>query len=327
MPNFGALVISLDLEMLWGVRDFLTSRPDYEANISGEKKATEAILSLFEEFEIAATWATVGLLFADSASMATAFEPKVLPNYSDPTLSPYSELNATNGRERLQFAPDLIERIKNTARQEVATHTFSHYYCLEPGQSSEAFAADIDSARAIAELKSVRLKSIVFPRNQHNPTYDSILASRGIRCFRGNQPSRMYQFDRATLDSPFYRSLRFADTYFGISGHNAIGWNELQEGELVNIRASIFLRPINDPTGWRERMQFKRISRAMEYAARNRQIFHLWWHPHNFGTKLDANLAFLRQILDRFKELKEGYGMRSLSMSDVVNIVADDAGA
>ncbi|MGE5779581.1 MAG: hypothetical protein ACM30D_09790, partial [Hyphomicrobiales bacterium] len=65
----------------------------------------------------------------------------------------------------------------------------------------------------------------------------------------------------------------------------------------------------------------RRITSAMETAARRRKIFHLWWHPHNFGVDLQHNLAFLRAILDCFHVLQEGYGMRSMTMAAVADEV------
>src|SRR5262249_61862249 len=63
-----------------------------------------------------------------------------------------------------------------------------------------------------------------------------------------------------------------------------------------------------------EQLRFRRISSAMETAARRRRLFHLWWHPHNFGVGLQENLTFLRAILDCFRRLQDRYGMRSMTM-------------
>ena len=70
-----------------------------------------------------------------------------------------------------------------------------------------------------------------------------------------------------------------------------------------------------------ERLRLRRINSAMEMAARHRKLFHLWWHPHNFGVDLEENLAFLRGILDRFRMLQERYGMRSMTMGQVADEV------
>ena len=52
----------------------------------------------------------------------------------------------------------------------------------------------------------------------------------------------------------------------------------------------------------------------MEDAARNQRVFHLWWHPHNFGRFPKETIAALERILGRFCELRDRWGMRSLSM-------------
>ncbi len=56
----GTFVISLDFELHWGVRDHRTVA-DYRENLLGVRRVVPALLSLFSEFGIHATWATVGL--------------------------------------------------------------------------------------------------------------------------------------------------------------------------------------------------------------------------------------------------------------------------
>ena len=36
-----------------------------------------------------------------------------------------------------------------------------------------------------------------------------------------------------------------------------------------------------------------------------REIFHLWWHPRNFGVNLAENLRFLNEIIAHFMVLRE----------------------
>src|SRR5262249_15320405 len=88
---------------------------------------------------------------------------------------------------------------------------------------------------------------------------------------------------------------------------------------MVDIPASRFLRPVGKSAAL-ERLRLWRITSAMETAARRGKLFHLWWHPHNFGVDLRGNLAFLRAILDCFRTLQERYGMRSITMG----ALADD---
>jgi hypothetical protein len=315
-PDYGALVISLDFELFWGVSDFLNSNPGYRSNLLGEREAIPAILAIFEEFGIASTWATVGFLFAESGKEAQKFRPKLMPEYLNPTLNPYNELDRNDEDSAIRYAPELIRLIKNTPKQEIATHTFSHYYCLEKGQTKQGFEADIQSAVAIAEAQGIAFKSIVFPRNQHNADYDDVLLQNGIICYRGNQESWMYQFNAEVQVNPIHRMARLADTYLNVSGANAYRWDDVRRGKMANVRASMFLRPVSG-SGILSRLQFRRVAKSLESAAKNKQIFHLWWHPHNFGVNLPENITFLKQILETFAVFRDRYGMQSLSMSQV----------
>lgn len=320
-PNYGAFVVSLDFEMYWGVRDFIMTNDHYKKNLVGEREAISALLDLFEEFRIAATWATVGFLFADSGRKLKEFMPRVLPKYRNSSLSPYNEACEGFIDESIKGAPEMIELIRKSPRQEVGTHTFSHYYCLEEGQNAESFSADIESAVAIARASGVELRSIVFPRNQYNPNYDEILVRNGIICFRGNQLSRMYNFNSDVQHNPFYRMTRLADSYVNVSGLNTYAWERAHRGRLADVAASMFLRPVTRENSFLNELQFRRIVKSLEYAARAKEIFHLWWHPHNFGVNLEENIFFLRRIFERFHEMRVKHDMRSLSMAETAACV------
>jgi hypothetical protein len=61
----GVLLISLDFELHWGVRDQKTIA-DYRDNLLGERAAVPALLRIFSEYGMHATWATVGFLFFEN---------------------------------------------------------------------------------------------------------------------------------------------------------------------------------------------------------------------------------------------------------------------
>ena len=126
------------------------------------------------------------------------------------------------------------------------------------------------------------------------------------------------------MRSPWRRGSRLLDNYLDLSGPNTTPWSQLRQPDgLYNITSSRSLRPYPPRFSAFEPLRLQRILRAMEHAARTRQIFHLNWHPHNFGVNLDQNLQFLRNILDCFLHLEQRYGMRSLSMAGVVDAVED----
>jgi peptidoglycan/xylan/chitin deacetylase (PgdA/CDA1 family) len=324
----GALVVSLDFELHWGVRDHAPADGPYRANLLGERRAVPALLSLFREYDVAATWATVGFLFARSRAELERCSPAVRPAYDNPVLDPYRQpLGENENDDPLHFAPSLVEMLARTPGQEVATHTFSHYYCLEPGQGREAFAADLASAVRIAAARGVVLRSIVFPRNQHNPAYDDLLRDAGITCLRGPQAGWMYRPGAEALDTPRVRAGRMADTYLPLARRETLPWAGVARPDgMCNVAASRFLRPYSRRLRGLDGVRLRRVLGGVRNAARRGEIFHLWWHPHNFGTHLDENLDFLRRVLDGFAELRRTHGMQSLTMAQTAAVSLAAAG-
>jgi peptidoglycan/xylan/chitin deacetylase (PgdA/CDA1 family) len=323
---FGALVISLDLELIWGVRDrYPADGGNYRANLLGVWQAVPAMLDLFEEFEVAATWAVVGLLFATSPADLQAFLPAVRPAYRRTELSPYREpITGRPGDEALYFAPDLLDAIQRRPRQEIGTHTFSHYYCLEEGQDRDAFRADLASARALAARRGVVLRSLVFPRNQFNPAYTDLLIEAGITCYRGNETARMYRpLPAGGARRKLLRVGRLFDRYLSLSGTNVTPWEAVpQQGGLCNVPASRFLAPYAPRLRFLDRLRLRRLARGIEAAALSHGVYHIWWHPHNFGAHLPENLRLLRRLLEGFARCRERYGMRSLTMAEAAEVAS-----
>jgi hypothetical protein len=58
-------LISLDFELMWGVRDH-RSIATYGKNILGVREAIPAMLAMFTKYRVKATWATVGMLLFDN---------------------------------------------------------------------------------------------------------------------------------------------------------------------------------------------------------------------------------------------------------------------
>ncbi|HEX6038650.1 polysaccharide deacetylase family protein [Longimicrobium sp.] len=324
----GALVISLDVELHWGVRDLTPADGPYRPNLVGERPAVHALLDLFAQYGIGATWAIVGFLFARSRGELERFSPGVRPAYAQAALDPYREpLGQGEDDDPLHFAPSLVDAVARAPGQEVATHTFSHYYCVEPGQGREAFAADLASAARIAAARGLALRSIVFPRNQHNPAYNALLRDAGITCYRGAQAGWMYRPAMESSAGPRVRAARLADAYVPLAGGETIPWAGIARGDgLCDVPASRFLRPYSPRMAPLEPLRLRRIRDGLRRAARRGELYHLWWHPHNFGTHLEQNVAFLRRVLDEFAALREAEGMQSLTMDQAASAARAAAG-
>jgi len=60
----------------------------------------------------------------------------------------------------------------------------------------------------------------------------------------------------------------------------------------------------------------------MLHAEKKGLTFNLWWHPHNIGVRTEEHLDQLEEIFRYYLELKEQYGMQSLNMGEVANLLS-----
>jgi peptidoglycan/xylan/chitin deacetylase (PgdA/CDA1 family) len=313
----GIFVISLDFELLWGVWD-VTTKEKYGSNILGVKQVIPALLNLFAQYNFKATFATVGFLFAKNKDELTRYLPTELPAYAQDNYNVYatelSEMGFDENDDPYHFGYSLFEKLKQSPH-EISTHTFSHYYCLEAGQTAAAFNADIEAAKKIAALHNITLHSIVFPRNQVNPDYLAVLKDNGIAIYRGNPTSWIYKPRRLEAEVPLIRLLRLMDTYLPISGANTHVLTKTNS-LMVNIPASRFLKPYNKGLAWLEKLKLNRILNEMTHAAKKGELYHLWWHPHNFGVNTEKNIATLNKILAHYKFLQDKYSFTNCTMQE-----------
>lgn len=313
--------MSLDFELAWGVLDTLGAEGAYRANLLGARDAVPRTLDLFEEFGVAATWATVGFLFAESRDELLAYAPERRPRYTDRRLDTYTErLGAGEKDAPLHFAPSLISEIASRPRQEIASHTFSHYYCLEPGQTFDEFAADLDAARRIAAARGHEVTSLVFPRNQYRADYMPALTRSGFTAYRGPEPNWLNRPRPGASGSSLVRAVRLTDVYLDLTGPSAVPWTDVAQPDgLANVRSSRFLRP-RAANAFLERLRWQRVAAAMTAAATRGALFHLWWHPHNFGADVAGNLEALRKHLELFVRLRDEHGFGTYTMAEVTRL-------
>ncbi len=322
----GNFVISLDFEIYWGLRDAL-KLDQYRDNLLGVRTVIPGLLHLFDKYQINATFATVGLLFFNDKDEMLEGLPERKPHYTDSHISPYEghfdEVGRDETKDVFHFAPSLIKMILQSG-QEIGCQTFSHYYCLESGQTIEDFREDLRAAKRIAEKRGITLKSFVFPRNQYNEAYLNVCKEEGISSFRGNETSWLYKAKDVESETTLRRAIRLADAYFNISGHHCHEATYMINNELCNIPASRFLRPYSNRLSFLEKLRLNRITKSMTHAAKHGLTYHLWWHPHNFGINIKENLAFLEKILVHYQKLSKKYVFRSVSMQQLAAILKQE---
>jgi hypothetical protein len=318
----GTLVISLDFELFWGMTD-VTTIEQYGENVRGVRRAIPQMLELFKRYNTHVTWAVVGMLTPPTKDALIGALPERQPQYTNMRYSNYEYLKTApvgpdEAHDPYHFGASLLRLVQASPNQEIGSHTFSHYYCTESGQTAEDFTADIEAHAASLKPFNVTCMSMVFPRNQWRETYIPILQSHGFTSFRGNQRGWIYKSRPRGSEHLALRLLRLADAYLPLFGQHTYTHAEMRrEAVPHNIPASFFFRPYSTLLSVLEPVKLWRLKRAMTYAARHGEMVHLWWHPHNFGTHTEKNIANLESVLKHFVSLKTQYGMRTLTMAEL----------
>jgi peptidoglycan/xylan/chitin deacetylase (PgdA/CDA1 family) len=313
-------VISLDFEKMWGVFDKRTIH-SYGQNVSNVELVIDRLLALFQKYDIHCTWATVGMLFHYDIKSCKNKLPIVIPKYKNNKLSSYNHLNEISSNNFVIYYSGIasIKKISLVPNQEIATHTYSHFYCLEEGSSVDAFSKDLEMAVNISKENGFETKSIVFPRNQYDKSFLEICSKMGIKAYRGTESSWVQRSRNQNELKIIHRVIRFMDSYLNLTGPNIYKRLEKDNKQLINIPASFFLRPFNHKLSCFESLKIRRLKNSMLRAAREGSLFHLWWHPHNFGKNLEENMIQLESILIYYSKLKYEYGMLSKTMNEVAN--------
>ena len=312
----GKLLVSLDFELFWGMLD-QCALEDYQDHVLGGRTAIPRLLELFQKYDIHATWATVGFLFAENFQELKAYFPEQLPSYQQEELSPYGWFERIGPDEASApcfYGSSLVRLVSQTPGQEIGSHTFSHYYCREQGQTLQQFAADMAAAKKIAADHGYDVTSVILPRNQCERSYTRVFRELGFTAYRDEENDWIHEKIKFR---PLLRILRLIDVYFPLTGQG--GYEPRKEDGIWNLVGSRMYKPIFRSLRFLEKQKIRRIKAQMRHAAKHNLTFHLWWHPHNIGVMTDEHLAQLEEIFEYYLELKKTYGMESLNMKEAAH--------
>ncbi len=325
MKKKGIFCISLDFELYWGIQDKKTIA-QYGDNILGAWQVVPRLLELFKKNNIHATWAMVGAMLCRDAAELQEMSPSILPQYQQQELSPYEKFY-TMMKEvdpRYLFGNELFNMVKNTPFQELGTHTFSHYYCLEEGQNKEAFISDLQACISISIKNGFNPKAFIFPRHQLNLDYIKEFSKFGIETYRGTEEAWYNSPSKSGEEGIIKRIFRFADYFLPMFSQHCQDLQEVKRDHLYQIRASRWLRPYAKKWEKLDGLKLSRIKSQMSYAARNGKIFHLWFHPHDIGADIDKNFEYLEKIMLHYQYLHRKYEFQSLNFAEIKNQIDEN---
>lgn len=306
----GRFIISLDYEKFWGVC-FNKNINDYtKSNLEFVDTVFFKTLELFSKYNIKATFAIVGFMFLESKNDLEKFKDFRI-NYSDSNLCPYRKIKlGLKPAPHTLFAGNSLKLLAES-EHEVGSHTFSHFYCSQKGQTKEDFKLDLELFETI-NAKFPKPKTLIFPWNDVNEDYFDLISSFGYTHLRINDTeSYLYNFVNNSL---FKRLLRFIDRYIPLTGTNYS--KTYKKNNLTLNSHSRFFAPYLKPLSFLEGLKLKRMKSEMTECAKNGKDYHLWWHPHNFGDG-SKMLPQLEDILKHYQKLNKQYSFNSVRMDQL----------
>jgi peptidoglycan/xylan/chitin deacetylase (PgdA/CDA1 family) len=281
----GALAISIDVELAWGIWD--KPAPDYHARCAArELGIVDHLVATLARHRAPATWAIVArLLERDDGKAST-----------------------TPHGEKIWYAPEVIERISRDPHQEIGSHSYAHVYFGETDR--EVLRADLAAARAVHDRHRLPFTSFVFPRNQ--VAHLDLLRDAGIKVFRSIDHG-WYQTIRSRVGTLAGRLANLVDKALPVPPsavhpiHHANGLVELPSSMLLFARNG--LRRIVHPE-----VLVAKARLGLAAARRTGGIFHLWFHPSNFYHDTERQLAMFDRIVAEAARMRDAGELAIRSM-------------
>jgi len=176
------VVISLDLELSWGMFDLsfddhLLKMAQWTHDIGAPN-----LLNHLTANGLSATWAVVGAMMRPSLPDVSGLPEVNYPHFSKPWFS-YAPKEGDESTYPEWFGASLVQTIKSAKpEQEIGFHSFSHVPFASPGMTRERAIAEYRYCAQTAKELGFGTTSFVFPRNLVAHLRE--LREAGFTCFR-----------------------------------------------------------------------------------------------------------------------------------------------
>lgn len=319
----GTLVISLDFELLWGMAD-VSEASDLAPVMRRVHEVVPRLLKLFETYDIHATWATVGGMMAHDDAEFLRYLPEAVSPQTAQTLRKLG-IGQPGGTEKcpreILFVPELVRQVAAAPGQEIGTHTYSHYYCDHADSTPEAFAAEMRAALQIAADNGYDIQTAVFPRNQVGEVYLRAMDSIRPLIFRGAEHGWITNLCKRR--PRLGKFVWYADNYLPLQ-HGSYDCSEILDGGRYDVRNSRFFKPYRPKYRLLEGWKMKRYQLELHCAAKRGEVYHMYWHPHNFAEHTEINFRQMERFLAYYQKQRDRYGMQSRNMSELCRMENPD---
>lgn len=262
-------------------------------------KAYEQLAAMFSRFEISATFAFVMAMLLREDELGE-FDDLLLGDrtQADPWLEDYRQARSAGSIEGWHL-PEALDIARRDGRHENACHGFCHRSLADGAISTAGTRTELAAAHRVADLKGVRLRTLVFPRNQVGHVDE--VREAGFIGYR----------DRLRRPGGIAgRAFRIADEFNVLSAPQKRvradhGLVPIPPGYFFNWRHGLrrLVSPGVTRTRWRN---------MLRQSASEGGVVHLWLHPHNLAT-VPAMADALERTLSDVAEMNARGELRVLT--------------
>lgn len=312
----GYFVFSLDTELAWGTLDWdLLCSQRTSRDGSKERETIRRLLDMMDEFGIVATWAITGHLFYDKCEECEVCPVLTLKGQD----SSFGHIWKT--RDPMWYGSDVVDMIiSRGSGHEIAFHGYTHRLFNRLSRDEARF--EIQEWLRMARRKNIAPHTVIFPQGRIG--HLDLFQEAGFICYRGKDvkhpafsiPLLGKVLNRINLVLSFLTPQVYE---IQIEPQGLVNIPSSQWLFRTNRRIETLLDSLKLPY-----LRFKGTVKAIERAAEEKKIVHLWVHPHELRTEKDLQkLCYLfRRVAD---EVAKGR-LQSITMADLAKQALKSAG-
>lgn len=304
------MVISLDLELIWGWFDLCFNDDVIKMCRWTHDVGVPNLLALLTRNGISATWAVVGAMMHRSLPDVSGLPDVEYRHFAKPWFS-YVPRDGDEATHPEWFGASLVEMIRRAEpEQEIGFHSFSHVPFGCAGMTRDRAIAEYKHCVKTARELGFPTTSFVFPRNL--VAYLGELRNAGFSCFRDNDelplhvPSSKLKSLWMVLADSLGTSPRVIEPSF-------------REG-IVSIPGSLMIRYA---AGWWKYMpdaiRLRRLRKGLERVRRSGGVFHVWFHPENLYPEWPRLENVVARFFEELGVLVRNGDLRCLTMGGLAN--------
>jgi hypothetical protein len=304
----GTIVLSLDAELLWGHLDFM-DESQFSERYPNAMAAYDHVLRSLCSSGVSATWLVVGGMALDRSAGKADSRTAGLPEKWTSRIPSGNEVTAPLWYQRAFVRQLASARVP----QDVGLHGgLTHLIWTDASTTRQVAHVELEAGLTALRELGIQPRTFSFPRNCEK--HHSLLAAKGIRCYRGRSPVLSDKLGRSVPGA----ILRLLDEWSRAAPPPV--WPEQKMPGLWNVPASLFLYPIGESrariTGLKSRLE--RIQKGIDAAARHRGVFHFCLHPVNLAES-PRGFKLFDDILERVVKARQKGDATVLTMADVAD--------